>query len=415
LDVSRLRGLSEGAHQGYLPSAQFSSIVTDWDRVRRLREKGWDWTSIAEDPKVHFTAPQGVSDPGRALKALYQDRKSKAQRTGRPMESPTAPVARPARERWRPGVVILGFALLIAGAIWLVVAYFYTSLRVIVGLFPPQFPDILMVALLGAILLVGIWITGWAPLRASLGKGIAAGIVAGIIVVGAVGYAAYAASIPNLNPNATPDTGSGWEKASNSVWTTSGKPVVFFYGSQACPYCSASSWAIAEALQAFGTLSGTTNATSSPTDTFPNTPEIALSSSSLQSAYVSWDPREDPYTATIHLPTLSSVEQAYVSVYDSCSTCGIPFFVVGGVYMHIGTIVNPQALVDPQTQTAYSPSEVQADMTAANPSDPVYSAIHGAAVYIEAYMAKICELYGITPPASVTSDSQVASILAQIY
>ena len=57
--------------------------MTDWNRVQRLRAKGYDWTSVAEDPKVGFTPAEGIGDPGRALKALYLARKSHSSRRPR--------------------------------------------------------------------------------------------------------------------------------------------------------------------------------------------------------------------------------------------------------------------------------------------------------------------------------------------
>ncbi|HZY69921.1 MAG TPA: hypothetical protein VFF67_03685, partial [Thermoplasmata archaeon] len=54
--------------------------MVDWEAVERLRSKGWDWDRIAGDAKVGFQADEGAGDPGRALRVLYYQRRSKAKR-----------------------------------------------------------------------------------------------------------------------------------------------------------------------------------------------------------------------------------------------------------------------------------------------------------------------------------------------
>lgn len=49
-------------------------LVTDWERVTKLRARGRSWAEIAKDQKVAFVPPQGA-DPGRALKTLYLKRR----------------------------------------------------------------------------------------------------------------------------------------------------------------------------------------------------------------------------------------------------------------------------------------------------------------------------------------------------
>src|SRR5690348_17784615 len=56
--------------------------MVDWDRVEKLRSRGWDWDRIAGDEGVDFHADSGAGDPARALKALYFQRRSRSQRRG---------------------------------------------------------------------------------------------------------------------------------------------------------------------------------------------------------------------------------------------------------------------------------------------------------------------------------------------
>jgi hypothetical protein len=380
--------------------------VTDWERVRRLRAKGMDWRSIAEDPKVGYRAPSGISDPGRALKALYLARRSRAQRSGDPRRDPSS---RPEESNWqrrermgRP-LPLLGIAVLLGGIIWISVALGYPAAGAVV----PVFPYIVAFVIAGMAILAVASVGRLGSFASSWKKGVAAGLALGLALAGGTAVAAVSLGLPDLHPISSNGPGNGWGTASgNGLWLSGGKPVVFFYGSEACPYCSASSWAIYTALQAFGTWSGTGFAASSPSDVYPNTPEVALSGSSLSSSYISWDPHEDPNTQAISQPAVNPVENDYVTTYDSGGS--IPFFVVGGLYIHTGTIVDPAAL---QGQTVQS---VLSSLSAANPNDPVYSAIEAQVVFIEAYCAKICEKAGIAPPSAVTGTSQVQSILSQI-
>jgi hypothetical protein len=243
-----------------------------------------------------------------------------------------------------------------------------------------------------------------APFAEHWKRGVAFGLALALVLASASGLAIWAAGIPNLSPNVSAEPGAGWEKAPNPLWTNGGKPVVFFYGSVACPFCSASSWAIYASLAAFGSWSGTSYSSSNPGDTYPNTPEVSLAGASLSSAYLSWDGKEGSDRTQISEPPVSLTEQAYLNAYSN----GIPFLVIGGTYIHTGSIVSPVVL---QGQTA---AQVAQSLSSANPSDPVYSSIESQVNYLEAYLAKCCQAAGLSPPASVTSNTSVAAIMTQI-
>ena len=55
--------------------------MTDWDRVERLRSQGVSWDKVAADRKTGFQPPPGAN-PGRALRVLYFDRRSRVGRSG---------------------------------------------------------------------------------------------------------------------------------------------------------------------------------------------------------------------------------------------------------------------------------------------------------------------------------------------
>ena len=52
--------------------------MTDWERVKKLRSQGYDWSEVAGDRRVGFRGSSG-SDPGRELKVLYFHRRSNRQ------------------------------------------------------------------------------------------------------------------------------------------------------------------------------------------------------------------------------------------------------------------------------------------------------------------------------------------------
>ncbi len=380
--------------------------MVNWDRVEELRAKGLDWKAIARDPKVGFTPPRGSGNLGRALREAYESRDARADRRARRQAELEAKEDRRHRSRTSESLARLGIIVVLAGGIWLALAL----LIPILGALVPPFPDLAGLTIVGFGILGAGMVTGIDTAFLPWKKFAALGIVVGLGAAGIAGLAAQSAGVPSLATSVVQETGPGWEKATNGVWSSSGLPVVFFYGSVACPYCAASSWALYGALSQFGSVSGWTYGTSSPTDVYPDTPEISLVSASLASSYVSIDIRETNDPSQITMPSVNAVEQAYVNAYNSGG--GIPFLVVGGVYIHVGTLVDPGALES--GGTALAPQQIAQSLAAANPNDPVYQAIHQAQVYLEAYLVKIDEAAGITPPASVTSDPSVASVVAQI-
>ncbi|MCI4363116.1 MAG: DUF929 domain-containing protein [Thermoplasmata archaeon] len=386
--------------------------MTDWNRVERLRAKGYDWEAIAEDPKVEFRTEVSAGTPGRALKALYLERKSKRRQSGRSGDrSAQDPEEDAAHPRWPARLLPLGIVLLLIGVIWTLIALAEPIVRTLL----PVVPYTVGVIVAGAVFLgAGFVIGGSLRDIASLRKVVAVGVVLGLVISGSVALIALEAGIPVLSPNIRSEPGS-WSAAPNAQWTDSNHPVVFFLGSIACPYCSATSWALAGALKAFGTLSNAPYGTSNPSDTFPSTPEIRLDASSFSSNYLSWDSKEGSNPSAISEPALSAKENAYVQAYDQAGN--IPFVVVDGIYFHVGTLVDPSQLTTAPGQqsgsgTPLNPQVVAQDIASGQGS--VYAAVHAAQIQFEAYFAKACQLSNITPPQSVSSDSEVQAFLGQI-
>jgi uncharacterized protein DUF929 len=386
--------------------------MTDWNRVERLRAKGYDWEAISEDPKVDFRTEVSAGTPGRALKALYLERKSKRRRSGHPGDKDgPSQGEESASSRWPARLIPLGIVLLLIGAIWTLVALAEPIARALL----PVIPYTLGVIVAGAASLgTGFVVGGSFRDITSLRKVVAIGIVLGLVLSGSVTLIAIEEGIPVLSPNVRSEPGN-WQAAANTQWTASNHPVIFFYGSIACPYCSASSWAIFGALQAFGTVSGTQYGASNHLDTYPDTPEIELYASGYSSNYLSWDVKEGSDPNQITYPALSAEENAYVQAYDQGGS--IPFLVVDGIYFHATTLVDPSQLTTAPGQqsgtgTALSAQQVAQDI--ASGTGTVYNAVHTAQIQLEAFFAKACELSNIAPPQSVMNNPEVTAFLGQI-
>jgi hypothetical protein len=370
--------------------------VVDWEAVERLRSKGWDWERIAGDPKVEFTPDAGVEQPGRALRSLYYQRRSKQSRQGGSSGSGgSGKGAASTASKWN--LARIGLILAPLFGIWFLLAYVFPSP---VGAYIAAIPILLLLlAISGVILGFGLLRSAnkWSP---TYRNSLIVGVVLGFVIAGILGLTVIAAGCPQLTSGTTSQPG-GWEKANNALWAVSNAPVFFFYGSVACPYCASSSWSVDQMLGEFGPVTGVQYTTSSPTDVYPNTPEIILSGLSLQSQYVALNVVESLDNSQITLPaTPSCVEQAYVSTYDSS---GIPFIVLGGIYIHSGGLVP-----NPGVMQGLSATQVQQQVS--SQSGAVYDQTSPQAFWMMAYMVKLNN----GQPASVASIPQVAADLAQI-
>jgi hypothetical protein len=226
--------------------------MVDWDAVEKLRTKGWDWDRIAEDPKVAFHAEEGAGEPGRALRALYYQRRSKAQR--RPSKSEGGSSKGTGTDEKVPwNLARIGYILAPLAAIWFLLAYLIPSP---VGTYLPAIPWIgLILAASGFVLVWGLLRTQerWSKVMRT---SVITGVVFGLVISGGFALVAEVNGCPTL-PAISGSEPQGWEKSNAAAWTENGKPVFFFVGSIACPYCSASSWAMKMALDAFGSVSRT--------------------------------------------------------------------------------------------------------------------------------------------------------------
>jgi Domain of unknown function (DUF929) len=332
--------------------------VVDWDRVQELRDKGWGWDRIAKDEDVGFHPEASVTEPGRALRALYHRQHRRAERKDEDEPERPKKADKDAEEhRWTFARV--GMLLTPTVGIWAGLAYVAPSP---VGILVPAVPWLALAAAAAAfILLFGLLRTPgrrWTPVLRSTLIG---AVVLGLVVSGLIGLTGYLAfGCPYLPPSSAlhpqPD---GWASGSMTPWTQNGLPVFYFFGATWCPYCSASSWAMWKALTEFQTnfngqisgIPGTSFYYSNPQDIDPSTPEVVLASASVTSPVVAFQVSEYDWTLTSGTAgtfpgTSNCVQQAYVSAYSGSS---IPFVAINGQYVHGGA-----SLIDPSTLSTWA-------------------------------------------------------------
>jgi Domain of unknown function (DUF929) len=274
-----------------------------------------------------------------------------------------------------------------------------------VGVFISAIPDLaIALAVSAALLAFGLLRSDkkWTPVFRGA---VAAGIVLGLLLSATFGIGGLLAGYPTLSSFTSPEP-DNFNHVGNPLWTSGGLPVYFFFGSAACPFCSASSWAMLVALERFGTLSGEYTATSNPGDVYPNTPEMVLANATLTSSDIALQVAENTYTYSIILPGFANEYQnAYFVAYDSGGS--IPFVVVGGQYFTVGTLVNPALLRVPQTETGtpLTPGDVVQQIDAQ--SGQAWSAILPAAEWLCAY---ILHVDGDVAPSTLTSQTWYSAV-----
>ncbi|HEY6296805.1 MAG TPA: DUF929 family protein [Streptosporangiaceae bacterium] len=199
-----------------------------------------------------------------------------------------------------------------------------------------------------------------------------------------------------------------------------GKPEMFYFGSEYCPYCAAERWAMIVALGRFGTFSGLAIIRSAAADgageaePYPDTATWTFAKATYSSPYLDFtsvenlsnipDPSTGGYT-TLETPT--AAQQALVAKFDGppyvppANAGAIPFIDFGNKYGIFGASYSPQVLA------GLSWSQIAGDLS--NPDSAVGDAIGGTANYLT---AAICAMTGNQPASACTAT--VRSLETQI-
>lgn len=177
-----------------------------------------------------------------------------------------------------------------------------------------------------------------------------------------------------------------------------GKPDVFYFGAEACPYCAADRWSIALALSQFGRFAPLALSESATFEPYPATNTLTFYHSSYASPFVAFTPVE-AYTNQPGTPpacgfpdwgplqTPTAGEQQVLDEFDSSFGCqDFPFLDVANQFTTFGSYPVPAAL------TGLSWRQIANSL--ANPGSTVAQNIDGGA---ELIAAQVCEATGEQP------------------
>jgi hypothetical protein len=191
-----------------------------------------------------------------------------------------------------------------------------------------------------------------------------------------------------------------------------GKPGVFYYGAEYCPYCAAERWPIVASLSRFGKFANLGEMESTSTDVFPNTPTFTFLKAGFTSPYIGLKTEEyesnvkDPAGGFTILQRPTPEEQKLIGTYDStkyfpANTSGPTFPLVdfGNQALINGASFSPSIL------QGLTRDQIAADLS--DPTNPVTQAIVATSNYMSASTchitnqqpASVCTSKGVTEAA----------------
>jgi len=176
----------------------------------------------------------------------------------------------------------------------------------------------------------------------------------------------------------------------------SGKPLVFYYGAEYCPYCAAERWPMIVALSRFGTFSGLKTTTSSSSDIYPNTPTFTFHGATFTSSYIDFQAVETSDRNQVRLETPTAAQLALVDKYDTSGS--IPFVDMGNQFVFAGAMYLPDVL-DGMSWQAIADSLAQ-------PDSPQARAVLGSANLITAALCRMTA----DQPSSVCASPSIQAI-----
>lgn len=185
---------------------------------------------------------------------------------------------------------------------------------------------------------------------------------------------------------------------------STGKPEVFYYGGEFCPYCAAERWGVVVAMSRFGTFHTLNETTSSSTDVYPDTSTFTFYQSSYSSSYIDFAPVEGTDRQQQPLQSLTADEQTLVSTYDTSGT--IPFMDIGNKYLVTQQSYSPGLLRNDPNNPNSSPLTQQQIASQLSSVNPISKGILGTANYMT---AAICSLTN-NQPSTVCSAPYIKSI-----
>ncbi|MBX5458035.1 MAG: DUF929 family protein [Thermogemmatispora sp.] len=214
-------------------------------------------------------------------------------------------------------------------------------------------------------------------------------------------------TVTRLDANLLAQVGTGGQKNPLQAVTNRdrlvgphGKPEVFYWGAEFCPYCAAERWSLVVALSRFGHFSALPETTSSSSDVYPDTATFTFYGSSYTSSYIDFVPLEVEDRNEQPLQTPNQDQQQLVNALNPSG--GFPFLDIANIYMSQGQTVDPGLL------SGLSQKDIAIQMT--NSSTSISKSILGVANYLT---AGICVATN-DQPASVCKASFIQTIEKQL-
>ncbi|WP_069801378.1 DUF929 family protein [Thermogemmatispora onikobensis] len=214
-------------------------------------------------------------------------------------------------------------------------------------------------------------------------------------------------TVTSVDSNLLAQIGTGGQKSPLKAVTNRdrlvgphGKPEVFYWGAEFCPYCAAERWSLVIALSRFGHFSALPETTSSSSDVYPDTATFTFYGSSYTSSYIDFVPLEVEDRNQQALQTPNQEQQQLVNALNPSG--GFPFLDIANIYMSQGQTVDPGLL------SGLSQKDIAIQIT--NSSTSISKSILGVANYLT---AGICVATN-DQPASVCKASFIQAIEKQL-
>jgi thiol-disulfide isomerase/thioredoxin len=186
-----------------------------------------------------------------------------------------------------------------------------------------------------------------------------------------------------------------------------GKPEVFFYGAEWCPYCAAERWSIVAALSRFGTFHNLGETSSSSTDSYPNTATFTFYQSSYSSSYIDFVSIENGDRQRNTLQTPNAAEQQILTTYN---VAGYPFMDFGNRYLIENPSYDPAVLRSNPQDTSSQPLTQQQIASQLSTENTLSQNVLGTANYLTAAICSITK----NQPSQVCSETAIQSIETSI-
>jgi hypothetical protein len=182
--------------------------------------------------------------------------------------------------------------------------------------------------------------------------------------------------------------------------TSSGKSLIFFMGAGFCPFCASERWAIVSALNNFGRWQGLVETASADHDEkYLNIPTVNFVRAKYTSEYLEFIGRE---TTDRNFEPLQELDERDYEILDTFNPDQIiPFLLIDGQFMQVGSGYSPQ-LLEGMSHAKFK-AEVQ------NPASSVGKAIKTEADNITALICK-----SIAGKAKVCNSEDIQTLAGNI-